>query len=87
MTKVKWLNESCHLCGKRLNSWDQRICKALGYRRIFTYTRQSESGTSLKASNWTCDGNAGGTHWTGKRYAEQIEMPLDELKIRWHKDL
>lgn len=33
MAKVKWLNESCHLCGKRLNSWDQRICKALGYRR------------------------------------------------------
>lgn len=47
------------------------------------------AGTSLKASNWICDGKAGGTHWTGRRYEtfEQIEMPLDEMKIRWHKEL
>ena len=63
-----------------------RAAKALGYKRIFTYTRQSEPGTSLKASNWICDGEAGGTHWTGKRY-EQTETVLDEMKIRWHKDL
>ena len=63
-----------------------RAAKALGYKRIFTYTRQSEPGTSLKASNWICDGMAGGTHWTGQRYA-QIEMPIDEMKVRWHIDL
>ena len=64
-----------------------RAAMALGYKRIITYTRESEPGTSLKASNWICDGKAGGTHWTGKRYAEQIEMPLDEMKVRWSKDL
>lgn len=66
-----------------------RAAKALGYKRIFTYTLQSEPGTSLKASNWVCDGEAGGTHWTGGRYEgfEQIEMQLMEKKIRWHKDL
>lgn len=66
-----------------------RTAKALGYKRIFTYTLQSEPGTSLKASNWICDGEAGGTHWTGWRYErfEQIEMPMMEKKIRWHKDL
>ena len=37
-----------------------RAAKALGYKRIITYTRQSEPGTSLKASNWTCEGSAGG---------------------------
>lgn len=63
-----------------------RADKALGYKRIITYTRQSEPGTSLKASNWICDGQAGGTHWTGSRY-EQMEMVLDEMKIRWRKDL
>lgn len=63
-----------------------RAAKALGYKRIFTYTRQSEPGTSLKASNWICDGEAGSTHWTGQRY-EQTEIVLDEMKIRWHKDL
>ena len=66
-----------------------RAAKALGYKRIFTYTLQSEPGTSLKASNWTCDGEAGGTHWTGTRYEqfEQIEMDIGEKKVRWHKDL
>lgn len=28
-----------------------RAAKALGYKRIITYTRESEPGTSLKASN------------------------------------
>lgn len=63
-----------------------RAAKALGYRRIITYTRESEPGTSLKASNWLCDGRAGGTHWTGGRY-EQVEMQLGEMKVRWRKEL
>jgi hypothetical protein len=63
-----------------------RAAKALGYKRIFTYTLESEPGTSLKASNWICDGVAGGTHWTGQRYT-QLEMQLSEMKVRWHKDL
>ncbi len=63
-----------------------RAAKAMGYKRAITYTLQSEPGTSLKASNWTCDGRAGGTHWTGKRYAEQTTM-FDEMKIRWSKRL
>ena len=30
-----------------------RAAKALGYRRAVTYTKQRESGASLKASGWT----------------------------------
>lgn len=63
-----------------------RAAKALGYQRIFTYTRQTEPGVSLRAAGWVCDGKAGGTHWTGQRY-EQMEMDLDEMKVRWHKEL
>lgn len=63
-----------------------RAAKALGYKRIITYTRESEPGTSLLASNWICDGPAGGTHWTGQRY-EQTEIVLDEMKVRWRKEL
>jgi hypothetical protein len=63
-----------------------RAAKALGYKWIYTYTLQSEPGTSLKASNWICDGEAGGTHWTGVRY-EQTELQIGEMKIRWHKEL
>lgn len=63
-----------------------RAAKALGYRRIITYTKKSEPSTSLKASNWVCDGEAGGTHWTGKRYANS-DPQTDEMKVRWHIDL
>lgn len=64
----------------------QRAAQALGYKRIITYTLESENGASLRASNWICDGPAGGTHWTGQRY-EQTEMTLGEMKVRWRKEL
>lgn len=63
-----------------------RAAKALGYKHLVTYTRQSESGASLRAAGWKYDGPAGGTHWTGQRY-EQTEMVLDEMKVRWRKDV
>lgn len=62
-----------------------RIAKAMGYKKVITYTLQSESGVSVKASNFICDGKAGGTHWTGKRDRGQ-QIP-NEMKVRWHRDL
>ena len=32
MAKVKWLDEDCHICEQRLNSWDARVSKALLYK-------------------------------------------------------
>ena len=58
-----------------------RIAKEMGYRKIITYILQSEDGASLKASNFICEGAAGGTHWTGERDRGQ-EIP-QELKTRW----
>ena len=58
-----------------------RIAKEMGYKKIVTYILQSENGASLKASNFICDGVAGGTHWTGKRNKGQ-EIP-NEMKTRW----
>ncbi len=34
MSRVKWLGKPCHVCGNELNSWDERISKALGYKSI-----------------------------------------------------
>lgn len=62
-----------------------RAAKALGYKRIFTYTLKSESGASLRAAGWQCDGTAGGENWTGERYRQE-EM-FQELKTRWSKHL
>lgn len=62
-----------------------RIAKDMGYKRIITYILKSESGVTLKASNFICDGEAGGTHWTGARNKDQ-KIPC-EMKTRWSRQL
>lgn len=62
-----------------------RIAKEMGYKKIITYILKSESGITLRASNFTCEGEAGGVHWTGKRNRGQ-NIP-HELKTRWSKNL
>ena len=62
-----------------------RAAKALGYRRIVTYTLESENGASLRAANYHCDGTAGGKNWTGERYRQQ-EL-FAEMKVRWSKEV
>lgn len=62
-----------------------RVAKAMGYKKVITYILESENGASLKASNFTCDGVAGGTHWTGSRNRGQA-IPA-EMKTRWSRTL
>ena len=42
-----------------------RATRAMGYRKIITYTLDTESGASLRAAGWTNAGLAGGKAWTG----------------------
>ena len=62
-----------------------RAAKALGYHKVITYTLQSEPGTSLKASGFTCEGEAGGLVWTGQRHPKQENLYPMEMKNRWVK--
>lgn len=63
-----------------------RIAKDMGYEKIITYILESEKGASLKASNYICEGEAGGTQWTGKRSGRDNGVPK-EKKLRWAKYL
>lgn len=40
-----------------------RVAREMGYRRIITFTLESEPGTSLKASGWKFDGMTPGKSW------------------------
>lgn len=60
-----------------------RIARAMGYRKVITYILESENGASLKASNFVCEGIAGGTEWTGKRYNGKEQNAPHEMKTRW----
>ena len=62
-----------------------RIAKEMGYKKVITYTLVSENGASLRASNFTCEGEAGKPHWTGDRNRGQ-DIPA-EMKKRWVKTL
>lgn len=63
-----------------------RIAKNMGYDKIITYILKSENGASLKASNYICEGEAGGEIWTGKRSGRDNGVPK-EKKTRWAKYL
>ena len=42
----------------------RRAAKALGYRRLVTYTMQGETGASLRAAGWVRDGDRRGESWS-----------------------
>lgn len=71
-----------------------RVAKALGYRRLYTYTLPMESGVSLRAAGWTQeDGSFGGqthrwaTHTTHPGRGDYDMFGNERLpqgpKLRW----
>lgn len=63
-----------------------RAAKALGYRRLITYTLASESGSSLRGAGWHLLGEREGRSWA----ASSIARPRDdnytaagEQKLLW----
>lgn len=61
-----------------------KATKALGYRRMLTYTMPEEGGASLKAVGAVCVGEAGGGKWVKTVGAERIERANDwPLQVKW----
>jgi len=59
-----------------------RAARALGYRRLITYTLSSEPGTSLRAAGWRLLGEAGGGSWSRPSRPREDEHPL-QGKLKW----
>lgn len=59
-----------------------RAARALGYRRLVTYTLPEEGGASLRAAGWRCLGAAGGGSWNCKSRPRVDTHPLQQ-KLRW----
>lgn len=64
-----------------------RAAAAMGYKRAITYILASEPGTSLKATGFVCEGEAGGKEWTGCRKPKDPNQYPHEMKTRWSKEL
>jgi hypothetical protein len=61
-----------------------RAAKALGYKRLITYTLPSEGGASLRAAGWTLLGERGGGNWNvASRPRIDTAMILRGQKSLW----
>ncbi len=60
-----------------------RAARAMGYRRMVTYTLTSEPGTSLRAAGWRVVGEVKGRDWSskGRPRVPGTAQLLD--KVRW----
>lgn len=59
-----------------------RAARALGYRRLVTYTLPEEGGASLRAAGWRLVGEAGGGSWSRKS-RPRVDTHPTQLKMRW----
>lgn len=59
-----------------------RAARALGYRRLITYTLANESGASLRAAGWRIVGEVRGRSWSCKSRPRVDRNPSQD-KLRW----
>jgi hypothetical protein len=59
-----------------------RAARALGYRRLVTYTLQSEPGTSLRAAGWRVVAEVKGRSWHCESRPRVDRHPTQD-KFRW----
>jgi hypothetical protein len=61
-----------------------RAAKAMGYRRLITYTLPVEGGASLRAAGWTVVGLRGGGNWNvSSRPRVDTAAELQGQKTLW----
>lgn len=59
-----------------------RASKALGYRRLITYTLPEEGGASLRGAGFKLLGKAGGGNW-GRKDRPRVDTHPTQQKLAW----
>lgn len=93
MANDGWTVEVTRLCtnGERnacsmLYGAAWRAAKALGYRKLITYTLPEEGGSSLRGAGWTCLGEAGGGGWSRKD-RPRVDTHPTQVKMKWARTI
>lgn len=61
-----------------------KVAKALGYKRLITYTLPEEGGASLRGAGWHLVGERGGGNWnTRSRPRIDTKAELQGQKLLW----
>jgi len=63
-----------------------RAARALGWRRLITYTHPEEGGSSLRAAGWKCLGECGGGSWS-RRDRPRVDRHPTQMKLKWEVGL
>lgn len=61
-------------------SW--RAAKALGYKRLITYTLAEEGGMSLRGAGWKVVGERGGGKWS-RINRPRVDLHPTQAKLLW----
>jgi len=59
-----------------------RACRAMGYRKLITYTLAQEGGASLRGAGFQLVGEASGGSWSRRARPRIDTHPMQE-KLRW----
>lgn len=60
-----------------------RAARALGFRKLITYTLPEESGSSLRGAGWqVVNARAGGGSWS-RTERPRVDMHPTQTKLRW----
>lgn len=59
-----------------------RAARALGWRKLITYTLPEEGGVSLRAAGWRLIGEAGGGTWA-RAGRPRVDMHPTQVKLCW----
>lgn len=59
-----------------------RVAKAMGYRRLITYTLPEEGGASLRGAGWRLVGAAGGGSWNCAS-RPRVDTAPTQQKLIW----
>lgn len=59
-----------------------RAARAIGYRKLITYTLPEEGGASLRAAGWRLVGQAVGGRWS-RNTRPRIDVHPTQQKLRW----
>lgn len=89
MSDTGWTVEVNRLCtdGTRnacsmLYGAARRAAKALGYKRVITYTLPEEGGASLRGAGWKLLGGAGGGSWS-RTSRPRVDTAPTQRKLSW----
>jgi L-amino acid N-acyltransferase YncA len=61
-----------------------RAARALGYRRLVTYTLPDEGGASLRAAGWRLVAQTGGDTWNRPGASRpRVDLQPNQERLRW----